>query len=130
MEGMHEAAIVRRIIEIAEREARQAGATGIGVIKLRIGEFRGVVAEALDFAFAVLKSGTMAEGARLEIETIPLRLDCRDCGEFRGEMEDLRLSCPGCGGAVAIVSGRELEVEYLEFADGELPEGDLLIARR
>ena len=115
MNGMHEAAIVRRIIDIAESEARSAAASRIGVIKLRIGEFRGVAREALEFAFAVLKSGTLAEGASLEIEMIPLRLDCHKCGGSRVEMEDLRLSCPGCGGEVTISSGRELEVEYLEF---------------
>ena len=120
MIGMHEAAIVRRIIAIAEAEAGQVAAARIGLIKLRVGEFRGVAREALEFAFGVLKGGTMAAGARLEVETIPLRIACPGCGEFRVKMEDLRLSCPGCGGPAIIISGRELEVEYLEFEEEPL----------
>jgi hydrogenase nickel incorporation protein HypA/HybF len=115
MYGMHEAAIVRRIIDIAEKEAREAGSLQILLIKLKVGEFRGVATEALEFAFAVMKSGTMASAARLEMETIPLRLDCRECRESRFGISDLSFTCSGCGGPMIITAGRELEIEYLEM---------------
>lgn len=44
---MHEAAIVQSVIDIAENEARKHGAPGIRKIKLKVGEFRSVVKEAL-----------------------------------------------------------------------------------
>jgi hydrogenase nickel incorporation protein HypA/HybF len=115
MRGMHEAAIVRSIIEIAEREARSHGATRIGRIGVRIGAFRGVVAAALDFSFEVLRVGTLVAEGRLEVETIPLRLGCVECGEYECELGELSFYCRECGGGVEIRSGRELEVAYLEL---------------
>ena len=111
---MHEVAIIRRVLEIAESEARREEASRITLIKVRIGEFRGVVAEALEFAFDVLRQGTMAEAARLEVETVPLRLSCAGCGEYGSPPGDLNLFCPGCGMEVDVISGRELEVDYIE----------------
>lgn len=112
---MHEAAIVRSIIEIAEREARGQGATRIERIGVRIGAFRGVVAAALDFSFGVLRAGTLVADGRLEVETIPLRLGCAECGEYECAPGELSFSCRNCGGGVEIRSGRELEVVYLEL---------------
>jgi len=115
MESMHEASIVRNIIEIAEREAHRHGASAISRIKIRIGEFRGVVGEALEFSFEVLKAGTLAAGACLEVETVPLRMSCRSCGEYNCVLSELSFNCPTCGEAVLVTGGRELEVEYLEL---------------
>ena len=119
---MHEASLIRRVIEIAEEQARQVGASRITLIKVRIGEFRGVVGAALEFAFDVLRRGTMAEDARLEVETIPLRMRCERCGEYECPPDRLSFFCPKCspesgdeaGYRIAIVSGRELEVQYIE----------------
>jgi hydrogenase nickel incorporation protein HypA/HybF len=113
---MHEAAIIRQVIEIAEVEARRVGAEQITLIKLRIGEFRGVVATALEFAFDVLQRGSLAEGARLVVETTPLRMSCEECGEYDCSLSGLSLYCPGCGKQVDVVGGRDLEVEYVEVA--------------
>jgi hydrogenase/urease nickel incorporation metallochaperone HypA len=49
---MREASIVRSVIDIAESEARKHGGLDIRKIKLKVGEFRGVVKEALEFSFA------------------------------------------------------------------------------
>ncbi len=113
--GMHEAAIVRNIIEIAEREARSQGATRIERIGVRIGAFRGVVAAALDFSFDVLRAGTLVADGRLEVETVPLRLGCPKCGEYECAPGELSFNCRECGGGVEVRSGRELEVVYLEL---------------
>jgi Zn finger protein HypA/HybF involved in hydrogenase expression len=51
---MHEAAIAQSVIEVAEGVARQSGSAKVRKIKLRIGEFRGVVEDALEFSFQVL----------------------------------------------------------------------------
>ncbi|HEV2667150.1 MAG TPA: hydrogenase maturation nickel metallochaperone HypA, partial [Blastocatellia bacterium] len=60
---MHEASIVRSMIDIAESEARKHGGSNIRKIKLKVGEFRGVVKEALEFSFAALKKDTLAAEA-------------------------------------------------------------------
>ncbi|QQS46881.1 MAG: hydrogenase maturation nickel metallochaperone HypA [Acidobacteriota bacterium] len=112
---MHEMAIMQGILEIADGEARKHGSNRINLIKLRIGEFRGVVRDALEFAFEVLRQGTKAENAVLEIETIPIRAACPNCPETRISISDFSLLCPDCGGILTIVTGREMEIEYLDL---------------
>lgn len=112
---MHEAALVAGVIRIAEEEARRHGAERIERIRLRVGEFRGVVAEALDFAFGVMREGTLAATAELVVETVPLRVACRKCGEWETGLEDLCLACPVCGAVGEIRNGRELEIVSLDL---------------
>src|SRR6266498_5856645 len=94
---MHEAAIALSVIEIAEGVARQRGSTNVRKIKLKIGEFRGVVGEALEFSFQALKKGTFAANADLEVETIRLRVECRNCSGIEVATDDFNLLCPECG---------------------------------
>ncbi len=112
---MHEMAIMQGILEIAEGEAEKHGAGRINVIKLRIGEFRGVVRDALEFAFEALRQGTKAEQAALEIETVPLRASCPNCSERNIPLNDFSLLCRDCGSILTIVAGREMEIEYLDL---------------
>ncbi|MBI1763465.1 MAG: hydrogenase maturation nickel metallochaperone HypA [Acidobacteria bacterium] len=112
---MHEAAIVQGILDIAIRTAQQNGAAPIRCIKLRLGEFRGVVREALEFCFEAMKRGTLAEQAALEVETIKLRAACANCGEIECAPRDYNFLCPHCGEVLNILAGREMQVEYVEL---------------
>ena len=112
---MHEAAIVRSILDVAEAQARQHGAVRVSKIKLRVGEFRGVVKEALDFAFQALRPNTLASAAELEVETVRLRVECPACLEVACSIHDFSLSCPRCGGLATIVAGREMQIEYIDL---------------
>ncbi|MEW6127233.1 MAG: hydrogenase maturation nickel metallochaperone HypA [Acidobacteriota bacterium] len=112
---MHEAAIIQGILEVAERQAREHGACAIKKIKLKVGEFRGVVREALEFSFAAMKLETMAHNSELEIETIKLRVHCQRCGEVESSINDFNLLCPKCNEMLIIIAGRELQIEYLDI---------------
>lgn len=112
---MHEMAIVQSVFDIAFGEAEKHAATRIRKIKLSIGEFSGVVKDALDFAFEALKIGTPAEQAAIEIEVIKLRALCEKCGESDCRLSDLRLKCPNCGRVMSIISGREMRVDFIDF---------------
>lgn len=98
----------------AEAQARQHGCTVIHVIRLRVGALSGVVPEALEFAFAALRAGTMAADATLSIERVEARALCRACRrEFT--LEDAIFPCPDCGGWESeLLTGRELELTRLE----------------
>lgn len=112
---MHELAMTQGIVDAVEAEARKHGADRVNKIKLRIGEFTGVVKEALEFSFDVIKAGTLVESAELEIEVVPLRKRCACCDAVFGSNGDFAFFCPECGGAVEIVSGRELQIEYIDL---------------
>jgi hydrogenase nickel incorporation protein HypA/HybF len=117
---MHEMSIAQSVLDIAVREMDERGAKSIREIKISIGEFSGVVKEALDFAFEVLKPGTPAVLAEVEIEVLPLTAECPKCGPAACRLSDLNLSCPTCQGTVRLTGGREMRVDYLDLAfEGE-----------
>jgi hydrogenase nickel incorporation protein HypA/HybF len=112
---MHELSIAQSIIDIAEVKAREENSRCIQVIKIRLGEFTTVVREALEFAFEVARRETLAESARLEIESVPMVVRCVACGPVTDPMREVCLLCPQCGLPLEVVSGEELQVEYIEI---------------
>ncbi|MEO1132693.1 MAG: hydrogenase maturation nickel metallochaperone HypA [Cyanobacteria bacterium J06639_1] len=63
---MHEVSVMESVSEIAIARAREVGAPHIHQLQLEVGEFSGVVVDALEFAFDVVVAGTMLEDAGLE----------------------------------------------------------------
>lgn len=98
----------------------QAAVDGpVRIIHLKIGELAGISTDALDFAFEVLSKGTVAEGGKLEFENIPLRIRCAGCGA-ESHPDSLIFICTECGGSnIEILSGREMEVDYIVVDDEE-----------
>jgi hydrogenase nickel incorporation protein HypA/HybF len=112
---MHEISIIESILEVAEEKARENNSSSVTVIKLRLGQFTAIAQEALEFAFEVARQGTLAEHARLEIEVVPMVLHCVVC-DLRPEPTGAMIFiCPQCGFPLKIVSGKELQIEFIEI---------------
>ena len=115
---MHEASIVDELLRVAEDHAREAGMVRIRRMKLRIGMFRMVVPELLKAAFDVMSQETIAAGAELDMEIIPLIARCGPC-DREVAIEDYVFYCPTCGAPLTeIISGKEMDLMELE-GDGE-----------
>jgi hydrogenase nickel incorporation protein HypA/HybF len=112
---MHEMAVAQSVLDIAVGEMGRHASTGIRGIKLSIGEFSGVVKEALDFAFDVLKPGTPAAAANIVIEVVPMKADCPACGPVSCRLNDLSFFCPQCSEPVRLTAGREMKVDYVDL---------------
>jgi hydrogenase nickel incorporation protein HypA/HybF len=112
---MHEMSIAQSVLDIAFGEMEKNASKGVKKIKISIGEFSGVVKEALEFAFDVLKPGTPAARANVEIELLPMTANCTECGPVDCRLNDLNLFCPQCGRTVTITAGREMTVDYLDL---------------
>lgn len=115
---MHELSIATALVERASEESERRGGRRIEAVYLRLGPFSGVVEDALRFSWDLATAGSAAEGARLEIEHVPLVVHCPRCDADREppSLHDLR--CPVCGGpAGELVSGRELELRALEIGE-------------
>jgi len=113
---MHEVGIMEHTLAIALRRAADEGADRIRRLTMRIGPLSGVVPEALEFAFDVLARGTIAEGAELQVERVPIICYCPTC---RREIApaDLFCECPQCQRVKAEVhQGRELGLATLEVS--------------
>ena len=112
---MHELAIMDSALTQVLEQAQKAGAESVHVVRLRVGVLSGVVPDALQFAFEALVPGTVAETARLEIETVPARFWCATCrNEFVSD--DLFSECPSCRNPSAdLRAGREMELTSMEI---------------
>jgi hydrogenase nickel incorporation protein HypA/HybF len=110
---MHEMSIVAGVLDIAETEARAAGAAVIKTVEIEVGALAGVEIDALEFCFEVARKGTLAEEASLVIHEIPGRGHCLECGQD-AEMDYFMAVCPACGeGVLEVRQGRELRVRSL-----------------
>ncbi|RMG65900.1 MAG: hydrogenase maturation nickel metallochaperone HypA [Calditrichaeota bacterium] len=119
---MHELSVALSLIELAEAEAKQAGATHIESVRVRVGALSGVVPEALQFAFEAASEGTMLEGAKLEIEELPIRIFCPHCHAEREVPAGFILRCPVCNEFCGdIRQGKELELASLTLLTEERP---------
>ncbi|WP_263374535.1 hydrogenase maturation nickel metallochaperone HypA [Granulicella aggregans] len=116
---MHEISIAESILEIADEQARAQHARSIQLIKLRLGEFTTIVREALEFAFEIARQGTLAEHAVLEIERVPILVRCAVCDKATQPVAGICLICTVCGFPMEILSGEELQIEYIEVETEE-----------
>jgi hydrogenase nickel incorporation protein HypA/HybF len=116
---MHELSIAVSLIEVASEEAERLGVR-VQALHLRLGALSGVVREALLFSFDLAAEGTAIEGARLEIEEIPVAVFCPACGEERTLPGIQSFRCPVCGTPTPdVVRGRELELATMEVSPKE-----------
>ncbi|MFJ8860327.1 hydrogenase maturation nickel metallochaperone HypA [Streptomyces sp. NPDC102451] len=103
---MHELAITQSVVDsVCERAAGRP----VHSVRVRVGVLTAVVPDSMQFCFGLVAEGTVAAGARLEIDQPPGSGRCRTCAiEFT--LTDLILLCP-CGSAdVEITSGQELQI--------------------
>jgi hydrogenase nickel incorporation protein HypA/HybF len=111
---VHELALSQSIVDAVLLRAQQEGMHSVTRVVLELGTAAGVERAALSFCFDAVTRATAAEGADLEIETVPLRGRCRACHrEF--EPAGLISPCPSCGAYAPIfTAGRELRVKSFE----------------
>ena len=112
---MHELAVCQSVISQVERIAAEHGARGVSLVKLQIGPLSGVEPALLAQAFPIAQAGTVAEGATLELETLPIRIRCRTCGAESSATAN-KLICGECGDwHTDIISGDEMLLASLEL---------------
>jgi hydrogenase nickel incorporation protein HypA/HybF len=112
---MHELSIALSILDLAEEEGQARGGR-VAAIHIKLGQFCGVVKEALVSAFEMARESTALEEVELRIEEVPLVIHCAACAKDQTPATLFVLRCPTCGELTnAIVSGRELEVSALEI---------------
>jgi hydrogenase nickel incorporation protein HypA/HybF len=111
---MHELAIAESLLRIVQDESRKHGLQRVNQVRVRIGQLSTIVPRALSFSFEAISQGTLAEGAHLAMEMVPVTAHCQDCdADF--EIENYLFLCPQCGGTlVMLLSGRELEIVDIE----------------
>ena len=112
---MHEVGLAQEVVRIVEEAALGDGGGRVRAIRLEVGALAGIEVESLRFALEAMLPGTVAQGAGIEIESIPGRGECAACGG-RGEVWERLDLCPGCGAPwEEICGGVEFLVRNLDL---------------
>jgi len=113
---MHEYGITESLLKIVEDKAHEAGVTKVSVIRIVVGALTGFVPESIQFYFDTMCKDTVAAGATLEFEELPVSLRCRSCGQLF-EPPSREWICPACASPeVTIEGGRELYIKEMEVS--------------
>lgn len=104
---MHEIGLCEGIVEAV---LRRADGRTVTAVRVRAGVRQRVVLDSLRQAFAMVAAGTVAADAQVDLEVVPVTVDCRTCGEVNESMDPWAL-CLSCGGEdVDVTGGDELTV--------------------
>jgi hydrogenase nickel incorporation protein HypA/HybF len=116
---MHELSVTESILNIVLKHAQTNGAEKILAINLRIGELTDLVGDCIQQYFDYMSKGTIAEGAKIEVEKTPIVFQCRDCqNTFEVSFRDTKdFTCTNCGGSsVSLLSGREFYIKDITIS--------------
>lgn len=113
---MHEMSLAEGILQIVESTARANDASAVRAVWLELGALSHVEQDALRFSFDVVRRGTVADRARLEVITTPGRAWCMPCGAAV-DLSKLGDPCPTCGSyQLQVTQGEEMRVKEIEIA--------------
>jgi hydrogenase nickel incorporation protein HypA/HybF len=112
---MHELAVVTALVDQVGRIAREKCAHRVVSIVVRVGPLCGVEADLLERAYPLATCGTVAQGAVLVLERLPVVVRCQVCGAD-SEVPHNRLLCGSCGDwRTRVISGDELQLATVEL---------------
>jgi hydrogenase nickel insertion protein HypA len=110
---MHEYSIVQALVDRVDAEARARKATAVHRLSVRIGELSGVDIDLLTTAYETFRERTICERAELDLQFVPARWECPNCGDLirRGEV----LTCPSCAVPARLAQGDEILLDRIEM---------------
>jgi len=113
---MHELSIASDILEIVKQYLPE-GPVKVNSVSVKVGKQTNILVDSLKFCFEALIAKTAMEGARLRVEEIPVKIECRNC-KNREIIDGFDYRCSQCGSQnVKIISGNELQVTEIEIDD-------------
>jgi hydrogenase nickel incorporation protein HypA/HybF len=109
---MHEMAITQSVVDAV---CDHAAGRRVHSVRVEVGALCAIVPDAMLFCFELATEGTVAGGARLDLDVRPGLARCRTC-ETDFELTDLILLCP-CGSAdVEVLAGRDMRILSMEVS--------------
>jgi hydrogenase nickel incorporation protein HypA/HybF len=121
---MHELSVCQALVRELDALALREHARRVTRVVVRIGPLCGVEPQLLTQAYPLASAGTVAAGAELIIENLPVRVHCERCGA-ESEAAVNRLVCGACGDYhTRLLSGDEMLLAHVEIERGaEAEEG-------
>ena len=116
---MHELGVTRSIVDIVVRKGTEQRARRVVSVRLIVGKVRNFEQAWVQRYFDRCARGTIAEGAAVHIDYVPITFYCERCGAtFAFEFgNNRRVCCPECGsGDYRMITGGELLIKEIEVA--------------
>jgi hydrogenase nickel incorporation protein HypA/HybF len=112
---MHEMTIASALVDQVCDHAERVGAAHVAEINLRMGVLAGI-GRALHFCFPSAARDTLCEGARLNIDEVPLMVMCTYCDAVKTPKALYNFRCPDCGRPTPkVLTGREMQLVSIGF---------------
>jgi hydrogenase nickel incorporation protein HypA/HybF len=114
---MHELPITEEILKIVLKHAQINNVRQVMAIHLQIGKLSDLEDEWIQRYFDYLSKGTVAEGAKLKIQRMPIMMQCSACStSYEAEAAKIGdLACPQCGQKESsLLSGRGYYIKDME----------------
>ena len=111
---MHELSVTEGILKICLDEEKKHNFKKVKNIKIKVGELTGLIPSCISYYFDIVSKNTVAEGAEIKVEKIPVIIYCNDC-DYKGELEERKYDCPSCkGNNYKIIGGKEFYLDTME----------------
>ena len=111
---MHEMSLCEGILQIIEAEAAKQSFSEVKQVVLDVGVLSSVEIPALEFCFGVVMQGSVAENAKLTINSIEAQAWCMQCAKTI-TIKQRYDACDECGSyQLQVSSGDELKIKELE----------------
>jgi hydrogenase nickel incorporation protein HypA/HybF len=110
---MHELALAEDALKLVKERREQLGLKKITAIKFGIGAAR--ISHQAEFKelFEMITKGSIFEGAKLEVEILPVKSLCMDC-QTDVDPQLFCLDCANCGSTnIRLMSGNQLVVQAI-----------------
>lgn len=111
---MHEIGIAEDLSLIVLDTARKENLSKVTKVNISFGQLVQIVPDIFEFAFRETVRKTVAQDAEIDIEIIPIKMKCTNCGsDFL--VKDNLFACIVCGSTdVEIIEGNELFITSIE----------------
>lgn len=117
---MHEVHLMGQVVKAVHQALRETNGAKPLVVRLKISALSHLLDQdtsQLQAAFEAASHGTTAEGAALEIETVPVEATCRSC-RMKSKVRRMDTACESCGSRdLEFVSGPEVVVHDVTVAE-------------
>jgi len=126
---MHEVSVMADLMTAIKKELERYDVVSVKEVTLTVGKLTNLGSEQLEFAYEVMSKNSILEGSRLVIESEDIMVNCGGCG-YEGPVKNIDvggdihfqipiLSCPECGGAVAVTAGKTCCVRSIEIEEAD-----------
>lgn len=115
---MHELSIITNVLDTATTAAKAQHAIKLKKVNLRIGVYKEVVDDILQFSYHLLADDDeFTKDSELVVEYVQPSSICPDCGH-EWEHDMFHRACPKCGCDYGtLVHGSELEISSIEIEE-------------